>query len=145
MTRPRLSRIVSVLALTSLVACGADGPRDDEPPFATYDRGSPSDAMNASALEGTLVLEDGCLYLQAGERWLPVFPNDVNWDGPTQTLQDPPWEASVRVGEQVRLGGGSVPYQPNVHAVPDSCDLPSDASDQASEVWVVGMVVPSDA
>lgn len=147
MIRSKLSSAAALLALplASLVACESDGQNGDARPFATYHRSAPpgtAGEMHASALEGSLVLEAGCLYLQSEQRWLPVFPHDIHWDERTQTLQVPPWETTVQVGEQVGLTGGAVPYQPDVHTVPVDCEPPLASSGQLPEVWLVGMVGP---
>lgn len=95
-------------------------------PLATYvTYGSGSDA---ALLEGTLVLDAGCLYVEApdGVYWVPAFPVDeVEWvDGKLN------YQGSTFVsGDAIGLGGGTGNSLGGV-SMPESC--------RATDVWQVG-------
>jgi hypothetical protein len=62
-----------------------------------------------AALVGKLILEDGCLYVVAarGERWIPVFGFPATrWNAAELRVETA--GASYRVGDTVRLGGGTI-------------------------------------
>lgn len=86
-------------------------------------------------LQGVLVQDDGCLYVQDGrQRWLPVFPDGdrTRWDADDLVLQH--GGAQVPLGGMASLGGGEAAPGTDAgsgFAVPEGCD---------PEVprWVVG-------
>ncbi|MGI5286130.1 hypothetical protein ACQEVF_22720 [Nonomuraea polychroma] len=112
--------------VTLLTACG-QGPSQATNAFAGYHRSDPN-AGDAALLEGTLVLDDGCLYADSdGQRWLPVFPaEETRWDAKAQTLTL--GGSSAVVGERSGFGGGEADATIIAFA-PDGCDR--------SKVWLV--------
>lgn len=82
---------------------------------------------DAAMLVGTLMLEDGCLYVREEaptlepRRVLPVFPRTVRWDEARQVVILGKHE--VPIGAGVTLGGGELHPASNVIEVaPDTCD-----------------------
>ena len=75
-----------------------------------------------AALNGTLVLEDGCLQVVAlrGERWVPVFGATTRWNAARLSV-DTVAGASYRVGETVRLPGGTIAPVSWVKPPPAGC------------------------
>ena len=125
--------LVGTLGLTSGCA-GMGVPRLDPLPTPTgpvpFAYWLPSEPGGDSAqLEGTLVEEDGCLYVDADSaRYLPVFPaGAIAWDGSTLTTtnpRDPATRDDVVPGEEISLGGGGGEGMPGpTTVVPDACDL----------------------
>lgn len=94
-----------------------------------------SGAYHDALMVGTLVMEDGCLYVRsadADERWLPVFPADgVRWDGRTLTFR----AAGHEVGDRVELPGGAVTEPTSPNPVPAEYDVPAVCSTEF--VWLV--------
>lgn len=125
--------LLGVLVLTSACAGMGESRLDPLPtptgpvPFAYW---LPSEPGGDSAeLRGTLVYEDGCLYVDAeSTRYLPVFPaGAVAWDGSTLTTtnsRDPAKREEVVPGEEILLGGGEsgMDLGPTT-VIPDACDL----------------------
>ncbi|MEX0781392.1 MAG: hypothetical protein WD557_02000 [Dehalococcoidia bacterium] len=122
---------VALLAASLAVACETE---DDQPtpsltpedlvaPVAIHDgTWNYDDAL----IEGTLVEEDGCLVLLAGdERVLVAFPDDrVTWDPPSHTLTVRGVE--FRPGDPARFGGSGGGGQLStgtewVNAPPNTC------------------------
>ena len=95
-------------------------------PIATYvSHGSGSDT---AALQGKLVLDAGCLYIQApdGTDWIAAFPVDeVEWEDGRLHYQG----SSYGHGDEILLGGGTGNSLQGV-TKPDSC--------RHAEVWQVG-------
>lgn len=126
-----------LVGLLGLTACAGMGqPRLDPLPTPTgpvpFAYWLPSEpGGDAAQLEGTLVEEDGCLYVDADSaRYLPVFPaGAVAWDGSTLTTtnpRDPATRDEVVPGEEISLGGGGnegMPEPGPTTVVPDACDL----------------------
>ena len=124
-----------LVGLLGLTACAGMGqPRLDPLPTPTvpvpFAYWLPSEpGGDAAQLEGTLVEEDGCLYVDADSaRYLPVFPaGAVAWDGSTLTTtnpRDPATRDEVVPGEEISLGGGGSGLDPGpTTVVPDACDL----------------------
>jgi hypothetical protein len=85
-----------------------------------------------ASLGGRLTLDQGCLYLvrrENGERWIPVFrsPN-TRWNAASRTVETN-WGGSFRVGEFIRLGGGT--------ASPQTWSKPPPAGCTGDRYWLV--------
>ncbi|KQR62775.1 hypothetical protein ASF98_14430 [Arthrobacter sp. Leaf337] len=95
-------------------------------PLSTYvSHGSGSDSAR---LKGTLVLDSGCLYVEApnGTDWIPAFPVDeVEWEDGKLLYQG----SSYGDGDEILLGGSAGTSLKGV-AKPDSC--------RDTDVWQVG-------
>jgi hypothetical protein len=100
----RLLLAVSLLASLFLAGCEdeEDPPADLVAPVAIHDG---TWNYDSALIQGTLVEEDGCLVLLAGDqRVLPAFADDrVTWDPPSHTLTVGGVE--FRPGEPARFGG----------------------------------------
>jgi hypothetical protein len=134
MARDRLLRLPALLAAVGLASCATPAAEPaDGPVKAAAPASAPADplALMASSggpgaqalLVGTLVLEDGCLYVEAarGERWIPVFGfPGTRWDaaGLTVEMAD---GSSYRVGDAVRLGGGTIVPRRWARPLPAGC------------------------
>ncbi|HLL30516.1 MAG TPA: hypothetical protein VK403_05930 [Allosphingosinicella sp.] len=76
-----------------------------------------------AALIGTLVLEDGCLYVVAarGERWIPVFGfPGTRWNAAELRVETAAG-SSYRVGDTVRFAGGTIVPLEWAKPLPPSC------------------------
>ncbi|MDD9206606.1 hypothetical protein PU560_09030, partial [Georgenia sp. 10Sc9-8] len=127
------SRRTAVVAGAAVLLSSCSTTPENADGLATYEpRGS--GGMDA-LMVGTLVLEDGCLYVRSAdfdERWLPVFPADgVRWDGRTLTFGG----GNPGVGDQVELPGGAVTEPTSPHPVPEEYDVPAACSTEL--VWLV--------
>ena len=95
-------------------------------PLSTYvSHGSGSDS---ALLKGTLVLDSGCLYVEApnGTDWIPAFPVDeVEWEDGKLLYQG----SSYGDGDEILLGGSAGTSLKGV-TKPDSC--------RDTDVWQVG-------
>lgn len=135
-----MTRAVSAFIAFSLLAgCGSSAPPGIYLP--TY--GS-MNAMPAALLEGTLVEEDGCLWIEAGDdRWLVLWPGgtSVANDGGQLVVQS--GGAQAVVGTRVSAGGGE--YGPgNYRFVVELIgeEVPS-ACQQTGLYWLAGPVSPA--
>jgi len=125
-------RILLTVAILAVSGCGS-GP-DTRPapgqspssPLATYvTSGSGSDS---AALQGKLLLDAGCLYMEApdGTDWIPAFPVDeVEWENGKLLYQG----SSYGPGDEILLGGGTGNQLEGVSR-PGSC--------RDTNVWQVG-------
>jgi hypothetical protein len=116
MTMRQLCAAIS-LSLLALAGCGPAPETRDSPLSAASDPILAADSPvaltpyaqegDAALIRGTLVLEDGCLYLRNGEtRILPTFPwPGTSWDAAMQTLTIF-GRQRYRVGERIEAGGG---------------------------------------
>lgn len=85
-------------------------------PFATPDRDITD---TATRLDGRLVLDDQCLYLQQGDqRHVLILPNSTRWNQPKQTLTLN--GKTIRVRDQVSLRGSHARAR-DANLVPDTC------------------------
>jgi hypothetical protein len=119
LTRGRQWCAALTLPLLALAACGSPPTAREDSAQAGGDPllgpGSPvaltpyAQEGNAALISGTLVLEDGCLYLRSGaDRLLPTFPwPGTEWDAASQTLTIF-GRQRFRVGQPVEAGGGFV-------------------------------------
>lgn len=115
-----------------LMACGGDdegstqssGTSDttSQSPIATYHRSDdPNTSYPGAMLQGVLVIEDGCLYLEDDRgKWLALLPSTVEWNESSQTLNLD--GTSAAVGETVVLGGGEITNLSMIEYAPQSCD-----------------------
>lgn len=121
MVRDRPLRLLPVIAAVGVASCATPAA---EPAQGSMSAAAPASnnadplALMASsggpgaqaALIGTLILEDGCLYVVAarGERWIPVFGfPGARWNAAERRVETAAG-SSYRVGDTVRLGGGTV-------------------------------------
>jgi len=118
--------VVAVGAWLATTGCAALWTGDMEvDEVATWGRSE--GAGNDALLEGTLTVEDGCVYVTDadGVRWLPVFSVDrVAWDGTTLVTG----AGAFADGDAIGVGGGelvgSVPADwepPDGLHVPEGC------------------------
>lgn len=123
-------RILLTVAILAVSGCGS-GPDTrpapgQSPPLATYvTSGSGSDS---AALQGKLLLDAGCLYMEApdGTDWIPAFPVDeVEWENGKLLYQG----SSYGPGDEILLGGGTGNQLEGVSR-PGSC--------RDTNVWQVG-------
>lgn len=135
-----VTRAVSILLAGSLLAgCGSSAPPGIYLP--TY--GS-MNGMPTALLEGTLIEEDGCLWIEAADdRWLVLWPSgtSVITDGGQLVVQSGAEPAVV--GTRVSAGGGE--YGPgNYRFVVELIgeEVPS-ACQQAGHYWLAGPVTPA--
>ncbi len=123
----RLLLAVSLLASLFLAGCEdeEDPPADLVAPVAIHDG---TWNYDSALIQGTLVEEDGCLVLLAGDqRVLPAFADGrVTWDPPSHTLTVRGVE--FRPGEPARFGGSGSSAGREltagmrwVNAPPDTC------------------------
>ncbi len=121
---PRMTALLSA-SIVALLLAACDGgvsrqgqysaPDDptiaDESPVALVPYAAEGDG---AAISGTLVLEDGCLYLRNGaQRILPLFPwPGTRWDPERQTLTVFE-ELTLRIGQNVSAGGGFIGDEPD--------------------------------
>ena len=80
-----------------------------EVPFATFDRDGEPGFSDSTLFEGTLVLVDGCLYVDSIHgrgRELLAFPDAATWDERAQYIELDGNHAAL--GDVVALGGGRV-------------------------------------
>lgn len=113
--------VVGSVVGAALAGCGAaTAPLPADAPLATYEWDG-GDRMQAG-LEGTLTLENGCVYVVSpdGHRTLPVFPADrVGWDARTETLTY--GGSDYAMGDEIAAGGGWV--APGASAsLPEQCE-----------------------
>jgi hypothetical protein len=125
MVRDRSLRLLPLLAGVGVASCAAPVVEPAKPPVngatpAAAPAAAPADplALIASsggpgaqaALIGKLVLEDGCLYVVAagGERWIPVFGFPATRWNAAELRVEIAGGSSYRVGDTVRLGGGTI-------------------------------------
>lgn len=105
---------------------GTWSPSHPSSPLATYvSHGNGSDS---ALLKGTLVLDSGCLYVEApdGTDWIPAFPEDeVEWEDGRLLYQG----SSYGQGDEIGLGGGDGNPLDGV-TKPESC--------RDTDVWQVG-------
>jgi hypothetical protein len=92
-------------------------------PTATPDAGSdlyfpihtigPTDAFPSALAQGTLRLENGCLFLKwpAGDEDLVFWPAWVELVGPPLTLADTQSGVRAEIGDDIVLGGGQFQLQ----------------------------------
>lgn len=120
MARPAVGAVVPVVAVLAVLLTGCTGyavPDD----VATYQPEGPGGAD--ALLEGILVREDGCTYVDdpvSGVRWLPVFPaGHVTWADDRLIVDN----LSYAVGDSVGFGGGVYGSggAPGID-VPEACD-----------------------
>ena len=119
MARPSAAAIVATVAVALAMLTGCTGYADPED-VATY---QPAGDGGADALlEGILVREDGCTYVDgpAGERTLPVFAaGTVTWSDDTLIVRN----LSYQVGETAGFGGGEYGAGSTATiSVPEACD-----------------------
>jgi len=120
--------IVATLVLAMLVGCTV-GESDTAPtadvPFAVFP-GDPNDDVMPGLLEGTLVLENGCLLVEqtspdreADGRVVALYlPDWVIWEDGALTIG----EQTYRPGDKVQFPGATVTREVAVeHGLPDSC------------------------
>jgi hypothetical protein len=95
-------------------------------------------AMEA-ALAGTLRLEEGCLCVRSlheGRSMLPIWPPEftLRVEGDQVLVIDGEGQVAARAGEEVYMGGGSVPVTDEwvLQQIPPSCH---------GEYWIVGLGV----
>ena len=116
-TLPSLAGMLAVTLLLSGCALTAGGGPDE---IATYD--ASSGGMSAAAV-GVLVLDKGCLYIEApdgGHRYLPVFPDEVSWNG--ERLEHD--SRSYALGDEITFSGGQVDVDgatPEDLHIPEAC------------------------
>jgi hypothetical protein len=101
---------IRLVILISLLAGCADGAGRAAPPgvvFPTHPGGS--GPYPAALLDGTLEVEDGCVYLtQDGERWLGVWPASLHveqQDGRISIVDESGVVVGVE-GQRLMVGGG---------------------------------------
>jgi hypothetical protein len=120
LTRARQLWAVLTLPLLALAACGPSPAAREDSAQAASDPILAADSPvaltpyaqegDAALISGTLVLEDGCLYLRGadGGRILPTFPwPGTQWDAASQTVTIHARQR-YRVGQRLEAGGGFV-------------------------------------
>lgn len=122
----------------------ADTPRSDRGGgVTTLARmpGEPPEAQMEALLEGTLVAEDGCLWIQpeAGPRYAVLWPGHVELEpgAAPPAVRDVRSGARVRVGGEIRVGGGELPDQRAeaiAGSLPPGCGRP---------LWLASGIVPA--
>lgn len=116
--RRALCVTVSALALASTATgCGDEG-GSESPLVATY--AAAGEGGDGAVLEGTLVLENGCTYVDGagGNRWLPIFVDVVTGDGEALTYGT----ETLEYGDEVSLTGGESSITDGVE-IPEACSL----------------------
>lgn len=109
----------------ALAGCSSSVPApapDTESPAASYVRTSPCGEGDSALLEGTVVLENGCLtdVDDAGQAVVPVFPTDFTWDDESGELSG--FGHTLSAGDSVTFGGGYHDTAPApAEHVPDGC------------------------
>lgn len=156
-----MTRIAAALPLLLLLAaCGGDDEAATQwavepPPFpevVMVRRLDPDAAAGTARMSGTLVVRDGCLRADAGERsWLLLWPaearlavaapHDVSVDGDPGKDQQ-----MVRVGEVVNFGGAALAGETAASVGPDGAIATSAAFPEACDgpLWAVGGFGPQD-
>jgi len=91
----------------------------------------PQTAGMDALLEGELVIENDCVYIDASgigpeyDRILPIFPsNTVRWDGDALLIHDAPHSN----GDPVRLGGGMIAEPTSTSHLPEEGHIPEGCS-----------------
>ena len=109
--------VLAVVAV-SLSGCSIS-PAAEPDEVATYQASGGMDAVSG----GVLVRDGGCLYVESPDdedRYLPVLPDDVAWDG--EHLEHD--GRSYALGDDVTFGGGEVDlegYTPTNLHIPERC------------------------
>ena len=111
------------LVATALAACLAADPAVYLPTYR------PLDTMPAALIEGVLIEDGGCLWLESdGERMLVLWPRGSSVTSTIDGLAVRFEGATIPVGTRMRAGGGQYEqeHQPFVHdligePVPDAC------------------------
>jgi hypothetical protein len=132
---PKMRSLVAVLSgLLFLSGCSAVGSSENEfGPIATY--ANAGTGGDAALLEGTLVIDDGCVYVDSeddGTRWLPVFPRtDTSWDAANEAVR---FDQEYADGDHVEFGGSQVSKTHGTfeYSYPADCD--------ADHEWVVAQL-----
>jgi hypothetical protein len=101
--------VVKIRTLVTVLLLGACSGGPDAPPgiaFPTHDADGP---QPGALLEGTLEVEDGCVYLtKGGERWLGLWPNGLRaeLEGDRLQIVDRHGRVLATEGGPIRAGGG---------------------------------------
>lgn len=89
-------------------------------------------AGDGALLEGTLTVEDGCVYVTdiTGTRWLPVFSEDrVGWDGETLSAAG----GAFVDGDPISLAGGVLVEGASAWEPPEGLHVPAPC--EPENVW----------
>lgn len=133
MGRIRLRYLSIPMLLAGMAACG-DPSVSPGAPLVLYD-GEPN--RDDALLEGILIVEPGCLYIEVGlptypssTRFLIAFPrSETGWSAANQELRFA--GGSYRNGEPIAVGGGG--------AFPEyDWSVPPDPSCDTSNMWMAG-------
>ena len=105
-----VGRRLLVLAISGVAACASPpAPVPEGYVFPTWHVG---DAGAAALLEGVLVADNGCLYVQPteGTRYLVVWPDTLRLvlDPSNVAVVMNGTDAAARVGGMIQLGGGEI-------------------------------------
>lgn len=130
--------LLGTFACSLLLACGS-AEETQQPletlqgPFATFE--NTGDGELTALLEGTLQLENNCLYVtpnHGGERFLPVFPSDTTWDADRSVVVT---SDGVEAPLDSLLGFSGGESRRDSRQLPAGCD-------SSVTRWIVFRVVP---
>lgn len=125
--------IVLGLPFVALVLFGAGRLFESEEPSGASWLPRYSGAINTdeALLQGTLVREGNCLYIDAsGTRWLPIFPSGSTFDVANDTLETQ--GQRFRLGMQFAAAGSAAE---TLDAIPGNAQ--PDPSCDTIQIWVV--------
>lgn len=127
--------LAAAIAALTLIACGDDRQRDTGPLALYPGEWSEDDA----GLTGTLTREGDCLYVDYDDGLIHIRPlvtfsaRGTSWDEEEQSVRTS--GASLRVGDEVALGGG---LREGSGAADMEWAVPPDSSCDTTAIWISG-------
>lgn len=120
-------RATVVVIFTFLAAaCSSTDADPAAGPVAVYQKNDNPDGFGA-LLQGQLQLREGCVIFEsASGNVVPVFPDDAAWDGDSESIRLADGVTTLRMDEEIELGGGEVEDPTDSMSIPAGCpdDLP---------------------
>ena len=132
---PRYLALIAAILLLAACDRGQAANRAD----LTFPVQDPAKWVMEALIVGELVERDGCLYIEAGTSFSPIWPNGFSYEreGDGVTIFDGEGTRVVSTGDEVSMGGG-VFANGGHSALPD--DLAKQVGDCAGPYWIVGNV-----